>query len=126
MRRDGAGLLARNLDLVLLGAALAIFIAAELPLLGYSVAAIVWVGQRFALAYAEERTRRSLAAGDRSDAFRTTAISTFGRVWLVSASVLVVGLAADREDGLAAAILIASLFTAQFASKAFRHRGETR
>lgn len=115
--------LARNLDLVLLAIALCVFIGADLPLLGYGVAAIAWIGQRFAMAYADERTRRSLAAGNRSDAFKTTAISTFGRVWLVSASVLVVGLLGAREDGLAAAILIASLFTAQFASKAIRHRG---
>lgn len=114
----------RNLDLFLLAAALPVFIAAGFPLLGYAVAALAWISQRFALAYAQERTRRSLAAGDRNDAFRTTAVSTLGRVWLVSFAALAVGLIAGREDGLAAAILLAALFTVQFAAKALDHRGQ--
>ncbi|MEJ7876240.1 MAG: hypothetical protein WKF62_06235 [Solirubrobacterales bacterium] len=103
--------------------ALPLFIASDWPLLGYGVAAGAWVAQRLLLAYTSARTARSLAAGDRRDAFRTTAVSGLGRVWLVSAAVLVVGLVADREDGLAAAILVTALFTVQFAILALTHRG---
>lgn len=121
-------LVLRNLDLVLLAVALPVFVVADLPLLGYAVAALAWLAQRLALAYAQRRTARSLAAGDRRDAFRTTAVSTLGRVWLVSFAVLLVGLLADRADGLAAAVLVAALFTVMFVTMALTQRGggETR
>ena len=125
--RGSAGALAivRHLDLVLLALALPVFIAAEWPLLGYAVAAAAWIAQRLLLAYTDARTARSLAEGDRRGAFRTTAISGLGRVWLVSVAVLLVGLFAEREDGLAAAILITALFTLQLATVATRgRRGE--
>ncbi len=117
------GLVLRNLDLVLLAAALPVFVVADLPLLGYAVAALAWIAQRLALAYAQKRTARSLAAGDRRDAFRTTAVSTLGRVWLVSFAVLLVGLLADRADGLAAAVLVTALFTVMFATMALTRGG---
>ena len=108
----------RNLDLILLALALPVFVAADWPMLGYAVAAGAWIAQRFALAYANSRIARSLAAGERRDAFKTKAISSMGRVWLVSVAVLLVGLIADREDGLAAAILATALFTIQLVSQA--------
>lgn len=116
--RSGAGATAilRHLDLVLLLLALPLFVAAGWPLLGYAVAAGAWVAQRLLLAYTDKRTARSLAAGDRRDAFKTTAVSTMGRVWLVSAAVLLVGLLAEREDGLAAALLVTALFTTHLIS----------
>ena len=124
--REGAGALAvlRNLDLVILALALPVFVAADWPLLGYAVAAAAWIAQRFALAYARRRTLRSLAAGDRRDAFKTTAISTLGRVWLVTLAALLVGLIADREDGLAAALLLVVLFTVQLVMTALADREE--
>jgi hypothetical protein len=118
--RAGAGAKAilRNLDLVLLAAALPVFIAADWPMLGYAVAGVAWVAQRLALAYANSRIAQSLAGGNRRDAFRTKAISSMGRVWLVSVAALLVGLLADREDGLAAALLLTALFTTQLMSQA--------
>ncbi|MDQ3727990.1 MAG: hypothetical protein M3355_00215 [Actinomycetota bacterium] len=118
----GASAMLRYLDLILLALALPLFIAAEWPPLGYAVAAGAWIAQRLVLAYATARTARSLAAGDRRDAFRTTAVSGLGRVWLVSVAVLVVGLVAEREDGLAAALLVTALFTVQLATLALTHR----
>lgn len=118
--RQGAGLV-RYADLPLLAVALAVFIAAELPLLGFAAAAVTWIAQRAVLHTATRRTQAALAAGDRRTAFRTTAVSTLGRVWLVCTAVLLVGLFASREDGLAAAVLVAALFTAQFAGNALFH-----
>jgi hypothetical protein len=123
-RTAGASAILRYLDLVLLAAALPVFIAADWPLLGYAVAAGAWIAQRFVLAYAESRAARALAAGDRRDAFKTTAISGLARVWLVSVCALLVGLIADREDGLAAALLLTALFTVQLAVSATAHRRE--
>jgi L-asparagine transporter-like permease len=114
----GASAILRSLDLILLAVALPVFIAAGWPLLGYAVAAGAWIAQRLALAYANSRIAKSLAAGNRRDAFRTKAISSMGRVWLVSIAVLLVGLFADREDGLAAALLVTALFTVQLLSQA--------
>ena len=116
--RSGAGATAilRHLDLVLLLLALPLFVAAGWPLLGYAVAAGAWIAQRLLLAYTDRRTARSLAAGDRRDAFKTTAVSTMGRVWLVSVAVLLVGLLAEREDGLAAALLVTAVFTTHLIS----------
>ena len=121
----GAAVILRNLDLILLAVAFPVFVVADWPLLGYAVAAGAWIAQRLLLAYTDRRTARSLAAGDRRDAFKTTAISTMGRVWLVSVAVLLVGLTADREDGLAAALLVTALFTAHLIAAALsgRHGG---
>lgn len=120
----GASAIVRHLDLVLLAAALPLFVAADWPMLGYAVAAGAWIAQRLLLAYTNARTARSLAAGNRREAFRTTAISGLGRVWFVSACALVVGLVVDREDGLAAALLLTALFTVQLVTVAMTHGGE--
>jgi len=124
--RGGAGVSAilRYLDLMLLVAALPVFVAVDWPMLGYAVAAAAWIAQRLLLAYTKARTARSLAAGDRRDAFRITAMSGLGRAWLVSIAALLVGLFAEREDGLAAALLLTALFTVQLATSAMTHGGE--
>ena len=125
MKSPSAGAAAiRYLDLFLLAAALPVFIVADWPLLGYFVGAGAWIAQRLVLAYSEARIARSLAAGDRRDAFKTTAVSGLGRVWMVSVAALLVGLIADREDGLAAALLLTALFTVQLATTAATKRGE--
>ncbi|MDQ2676328.1 MAG: hypothetical protein M3Y34_05915 [Actinomycetota bacterium] len=108
----------------MLALALPLFATADWPLLGYAVAAAAWVAQRLVLAYTEARTARSLAAGDRRDAFKMKAISGLGRVWMITLAALLVGLLADREDGLAAAILLAVLFTVQLAMGAIAAREE--
>jgi hypothetical protein len=126
-RGAGAGnAVLRNLDLVVLALALPVFVMAGFPMLGYVVIAAAWILQRLGQGYAASRVARSLAAGDRRDAFKTTAISGMARVWLISFSVLAVGLAAEHEDGLAAAILAAILFTVNFAAVALSSRGEGR
>ena len=120
--RAGGSAIFRHLDLALLVLALPIFMAADWPLLGYAVAAAAWIAQRLVRAYAEARVARGLAAGDRRDAFKTTAVSGLGRVWMVSVAALLVGLLADREDGLAAALLLTALFTIQLVTLAVTKR----
>ncbi len=108
----------RYLDLALLAMALPIFIVAELPMLGLAVAATVWLAARGAMHWAERRMLEKLASGERRSAMAFKAFSTMGRVWLVAGAVLAVGVIGDREDGLAAAILAAALFTAEFVGTA--------
>lgn len=116
-----ASLALRFADLGLLAIALPVFVAADWPLVGYAVAAVAWLIQRAIQAWAAARVARDLHAGERRSAIGVTAGSTLGRVWLVTASVLAVGLIADREDGLAAALLSAALFTTYFAGEALTH-----
>lgn len=106
-----SGLLLRYADLAVLALALGIFILADLPLAGYAVAAAAWIAQHLLLAVADRAAATSLRAGDRRRALGIVAASTLGRLWLVTASILLVGLLAEREDGLAAAVLTLVLVT---------------
>jgi hypothetical protein len=107
----------RYLDLVLLAAALPVFLAAGLPIAGYIVVAGVWVllyaieiGANRAIAGAVERRDRRAAMG-------FTAGSGLARAWVVTIAVLIVGLAAGKHAGLAAAVLALVLFTVHLGSR---------
>jgi len=107
----------RYADVLLLAAALPVFITAELPLLGYAVLAAAWLAQVGIEVYGQRRTARELRAGNRNAAMGWFSATTLGRVWLVALAVLLVGLLGDREDGLAAAVLAAILFTVHFGAR---------
>jgi len=110
--------LLRWADLVVLALALPVFLVFGFPMLGYAVAAGAWlVGRGLHLA-AERHAMSSLRAGNRRGALGLMAAATLGRVWLVALAILLVGLA-DRESGLAAALLAAALVTTLLASQAF-------
>ncbi len=111
----------KYVDLLLLAAALAVFLLADLPLLGYAAGAAVWLAQRGIQMVAAQRTREELRAGNRQKAMGITAATTLGRVWLMATVVLVVGLAGEREAGLAAGVLLAALFTVSFVAQGFSH-----
>ena len=108
----------RFADLAVLALALPVFLVAGWPLLGYGVIAVVWLIQRAVQVAAERRTSRALAEGDRRSAMGVLAGSILGRVWLVTLSILLVGGLAERQDGLAAAILSAILVTVSLATQA--------
>jgi hypothetical protein len=79
-------------------------------MLGYAVAAAAWLVASGLQIAADRHVKRSLAAGNRNSALGALAAATLGRVWLVTLAILLVGLA-DRESGLAAAVLAAVLVT---------------
>ncbi|MDQ3571633.1 MAG: hypothetical protein M3383_02090 [Actinomycetota bacterium] len=110
--------LVRHVDLVVLAAALPLFLAAHLQMAGYVAIAVAWLVQRTVMFWAERRVAASLKAGDRRSAMGLTGASTLGRAWFLAACVLLIGLLAEREAGLAAAVLAAVLFTVQLASLA--------
>lgn len=110
--------MARYADLGLLALALPIFLVAGWPMIGYAAAAAAWIAQHAILVYSERRSAAALREGDRRTALGAVAAATLGRAWLVAAAILVTGLAADREDGLAAAILCAALVTAHLGGQA--------
>ncbi len=102
-------------DLVLALAALAVFLVAGLPLVGYAATASAWVATRLAGFAAERHAAKRLAAGERRAAIGIVAAVRLGRVWVVVLAVLVAGLAGSHDDGLAAALLAVALFTAYLA-----------
>lgn len=104
----------RHLDLALLVVALPVFLAAGLPMAGYAVIAVVWLAATAIEIYAERRAHSRLEEGNRRDAMGWVAATSLGRVWLITLSVLLVGLLDERAAGLAAAVLAAILFTVHF------------
>jgi hypothetical protein len=111
----------KYVDLLVLTAALAVFALAGLPMVGYVAGAVAWLAQRAIQVLAGRRATAELAAGERQRAMGIVAATTLGRVWLMATVVLVTGLVAEREDGLAAAILVTVLFTVSFAAQGFAH-----
>lgn len=110
----------KHVDLLVLAAALAVFVIGGLPLLGYAVAAAVWLAQRGIQVLAGRRTAAELMAGNRQRAMGLVAASTLGRVWLMVTAVLLGGIA-EREVGLSAAVLLLILFTISFAAQGLVH-----
>ncbi|MGZ5336998.1 MAG: hypothetical protein ACXWDT_03040, partial [Solirubrobacterales bacterium] len=68
--------LLRQLDLLALALALPVFVLADLPMLGYAVAAGAWLVQKTVFLLAERRTRSALAEGERNTALGTLAAAT--------------------------------------------------
>jgi hypothetical protein len=106
----------KHVDLVVLAAALAVFALGGLPLLGFAAAALAWLAQRGIQALAARKVAVELAAGNRQRAMGALAATTLGRVWLMVTVALLAGIA-EREAGLAAAVLLAILFTVSFAAQ---------
>ncbi len=111
----------KYVDLLLLAAALAVFLLGGLPMLGYAVGAVAWLAQRGIQMVAAKRSQAELKAGNRQKAMGIVAATTLGRVWLMATAVLLVGLLAEREAGLAAAVLVLALFTVSFAAQGLAH-----
>jgi hypothetical protein len=107
----------RYFDLVLLAAALPVFIAADLPIAGYVVTACVWLAQHGIELAADRAAARAVERGDRRAAMGWIGATTLARVWIVALAVLLVGLLSSKDAGLAAAVLSAVLFTVHFAAR---------
>jgi hypothetical protein len=104
----------RNLDLVLLALALPIFLIADLPLLGWVTALVIWALWRGIGEWAE---RRAAAATTPKETAGWAAGSMVGRGWLLGLILLGSGLATEREVGLSAAVLVFVIFTIHFTLK---------
>lgn len=107
--------------LVVLVAAPALVLGA--PALGYTVGAAAWILQRFAAVEVDRRLaeepelRRRLGFG---------VASSILRVWLLAATIMIVGLAGPRADGLTAALVIFGAFSLYFVRSAIAHRQSRR
>jgi hypothetical protein len=110
----------KYVDLLVLAAALAVFVVGGFPMLGFAAAAASWLVQRGIQMYTAQRAKAELAAGNRQKAMGMIAATTLGRVWLMATVALVTGLA-DKQAGLACAVLLAVLFTISFAAQGISH-----
>jgi len=103
---------ARWVDVVLVLAAAPFVLLTGLPALGYCVGAAGWIATRLVGHLLERRAARS--RDPRVQAGITIA-SAMGRAWVVALTILAVGLAGEREDGLTAALLVLFAFTVYLA-----------
>ncbi|CAA9511989.1 MAG: hypothetical protein AVDCRST_MAG30-2544 [uncultured Solirubrobacteraceae bacterium] len=100
--------IARWTDVILVLAVAPFVVLMDLPVLGYAAGAAAWVVSRVIGHFVERRGR---ASGDMRTMAGLTLISSMGRAWLVGLTILAVGLAGEREDGLTAALLVLGAFT---------------
>lgn len=107
----------RNLDLALLALALPVFLVAELPILGWATAAVIWGLWRLIGEWSERRAAAASAASDPRKMAGIAAGSMIGRGWLLGLILLGAGLAAGDDVGLSAAVLALALFTVHFTFK---------
>ena len=103
----------RYLDVGIVVLAAPFVVLMGLPVLGYAVGAAAWILQRAAAAAVERVAARQ---ADYRRAIGLGMASSMARSWLVALSILAVGLAADREDGLTAAVLVVVAFTIYLAT----------
>ena len=104
-------LLFRWLDVVLVVLLAPFVVLMDLPVLGYAVGAAAWIANRLIGVGVEK------LAGGQQDVRRAVGLNLFAliaRSWLVGLTILAVGLAGEREDGLMAAILVLAAFTLYF------------
>jgi hypothetical protein len=114
MRRSDPLIVLRYLDVVLVLLAAPFVVLTGLPVLGYVVAAVVWIVQRVIGARIEDRMRRE------KDIRAVVGLglgASLGRAWFVGLSILAVGLLGARADGAMAAVVILAAFTVYFVSQ---------
>jgi hypothetical protein len=104
-------LLFRWLDVILVVLAAPFVVLMDLPVLGYTVGALAWILNRGIGVWVERIAARQ------DDVRRAVGLNLgalIARSWLVGLSILAVGLAGEREDGLTAAVLLLAAFTLYF------------
>jgi len=103
----------RFLDIFLVVVTAPVLAALGAPALGLLVGGAAWIIQRFIAlgleAYAQRQESVKTAIG-------LNLAGAAGRAWLVALTILAVGLAGDRKDGLAAAILTIVALTVYYAT----------
>jgi hypothetical protein len=111
------------LDIVLVVIVAIPALALGAPALGYLVAASAWILQRVAAVGVERRLehvkdlRRRLGLG---------VTSSMLRVWMLAVTIMVVGVAGSRPDGLTAALVIFGAFSVYFGRSALAHMAASR
>jgi len=103
-------LLVRYLDVTVVLAAAPVFVLGDLPLTGYLIAAVAWVGTRYVAALAQRRAMASANPGRQAAILLATMMA---RVFVIVAAILIARFAGNTDDGIAAAALMLVAFTVQ-------------
>lgn len=103
----------RYIDLVLLWLTVPVALVLGAPQFGVLLAAVVWTVQRLT---ALEMDRRAQARESAREAIGLNMVTMIVRMWLIGATVVIAGVAGEREDGVAAAVVLLATFTVAFAA----------
>ncbi len=106
------------IDLLLVAILAIPVLALGAPALGYLVGGAAWILVRVASIVAERRL------ADEQDVRRRIGLGVFYgmvRVWLLAGTIVALGIAASRPDGLTAALTIFGAFSVYFAGSAIAH-----
>jgi hypothetical protein len=109
--------LLRYLDLVLLVVALPVFIAAGFPMAGYLAIVGLWAVIYGVELVSNRAIEGAVARRDRRAAMGWLGATGLARAWIVALGVLIIGLTAGKDAGLAAAVLAVILFTAHLGAR---------
>lgn len=118
--------LLRYLDLVLLALALPVFLAAGFPMTGYLAIVGIWIVIYGVELVSNRAIEGAVARSDRRSAMGWIGATGLARAWIVALGVLLTGLAAGKDAGLAAAVLAAILFTVHLGSRVLLRLTEPR
>jgi hypothetical protein len=113
MRPSGDPLvIARYIDVALVVLAAPFVVLTGAPVIGYLAGAAAWIVNRAIGSAAEQVARKKQ---DVRAAIGLNLGTLLLRAWIVALTILVVGLAGKRQDGLMAALLLLVAFTVYFA-----------
>ena len=107
----------RYLDLVLLVLALPLFLAAGFPMAGYIAIVGIWVVIYGVELLSNRAIEGAVTRRDRRAAMGWLGATGLARAWNVALGVLIIGLTAGKDAGLAAAVLAAILFTVHLGAR---------
>jgi hypothetical protein len=102
----------RFLDVLLVVLAAPFVVLMGGPVLGYVVGAVAWIVTRVLGVVVESKARGRSAKAQVGLNFG----ALMGRAWILGITILVVGLAGERQDGLMAALLALVAFTVYLAT----------
>ena len=108
MRRSDPLIVLRFLDVLVVVLAAPFVVLTGAPVLGYVVGAVAWIVQRAVGMLVEGRMRRQ---ADIRAQVGLGLGSSLGRAWFVGLTILAVGLAGARADGVMAAVLVLVAYT---------------
>ena len=103
----------RYLDVALVLLAAPFVVLLGVAVLGYAVAATVWLVSRGVELILERRAARAEVRG----AVGLKFASMLGRTWLIGIAIVAVGIAGERQDGFVAAVVCLIAYTVHLATQ---------
>ena len=105
-------------DFLVLAIALPVFIAADLPIVGWAVAAVTWLASSILIIFMQSRAAHATEARHQVG---LVVGGSLARAWIAAAGILIAYLIGGEDAGLACALLMILLFTIYFFNKMITH-----